>query len=283
MGLLDKIKDNSKQGEGKLILTGIANVVVSAINPTMDELKAMGQNPQQEPSYTLDRDGVPVLRLDVHVSNPNVEYITPEGMKKGPFSTKITYWLENSVVKNKDGSKTKFINNYGQTAYATSKETLPEWYDREGVRECHKGEEELITLLYKWLGLTQSFKDKKGDTCVLDTPWDKLVGGNVSELKTFVKAAAEHGNGLKFLFGAKEGDKDGKVVYYQDVYTKYPMKPGQFSFDGLVKTLNDEYGQFKAVYHPDLKLRAFVPTQVFPDVETPSTPAPVDTKGDLPF
>ena len=92
---------------------------------------------------------------------------------------------------------------------------------------------------------------------------------------------------MKFLFGAREADKDGKTVYYQDVYTKYPMKPGQFSFDKLVEQLNDEYGQFKAHYNSDLKLRLFVPGAVEPDMEKafPSETATTTDGGasDLPF
>ena len=36
MSLLDKIKDNSKQSEGRKILTGICAFVVDALNPDME-------------------------------------------------------------------------------------------------------------------------------------------------------------------------------------------------------------------------------------------------------
>jgi hypothetical protein len=58
------------------------------------------------------------------------------------------------------------------------------------------------------------------------------------------------------------------------------MKPGQTSYDGLTKALNDQYSQFKSHYNSDFKLRVFTPGLIVPDSE----PVNKDTvKGDLPF
>lgn len=60
------------------------------------------------------------------------------------------------------------------------------------------------------------------------------------------------------------------------------MKPGQTSFDGLVKLLNDDYAQFKSHYNADLKLRVFTPDLIQPDSEVASTTVS-EQSNDLPF
>jgi hypothetical protein len=284
MSLLDKIKENSTQSEGKEIYTGICTFIIDAVNPSMDELKALGYNPKQEPVYTGEKDGKTTLRLDFYMSNPHAEVITSEGVKKKAIKTKMTFFLEDGEIVNKAGDKFQFINNYGQTCYATSTDTGYSWFKTDGIRKCRKGEESLILLLYKWLGLTQPYQDKEGDACNIETPWNKLVNGDVKELKSYADACKKMGNGIKVLLGAKETDKDGKIVYYQDVYTKYIMKPGQNSYDGLVKILNDEYSQFKSHYGSDLKLRVFTPDLITPDVENVTESNNQQDSGtDLPF
>lgn len=267
MSLLDKIKDNSKQSEGRELYTGVCAFIIDAINPSMDTLKTLGYNVQQEPAYVGEKEGKTTLRLDFYLSNPLAEIETPEGFAKKEIKAKYTIFLEDSEVVNKNGDKKQYINNYGQTTWVDSVDNLPDWFRKDGVRVCHKGEEQLITLLYKWLGLTQPFKDKEGDSCFLVTEWNKLVSGNIKELTELLPATKVKGNGIKVLLGVKEGDKDGKPVYYQDVYSKYIMKPGQTSYEGLTKSLNDEYGQFKSHYNSDLKLRVFIPGEIKPDVE----------------
>lgn len=278
--LLDKIKGNSTQSEGREVYVGICTFMVDAINPNMEELKALGYNPKDEPSYTVEKDGKTTYKLDFYISNPHAEVLTESGTIKKNIKTKFTFWLENNEIINKNGDKKQYINNYGQTTYAVNAESLPTWFKQDGVRVCRKGEEEIIALLYKWLGLTQPYQEKEGDSCAIATPWSELVNGNISELRTFVDATKKLGNGIKVLLGAKESEKDGKISYYQDVYVKYIMKPGQNSYDGLTKALNDQYSQFKSHYNSDFKLRVFTPGLIVPDSE----PVNKDTvKGDLPF
>lgn len=285
MGLLDKIKDNNTQSEGIKVFMGINNFVVEAINPTEEQLKAMGYNPKQEPVYTGEKEGKSTLRLDIYLKNPVSEYVSGGKTITEEVKTKFALFIEATEIVSSTGKK-QYINAYGKTSYADSPEATPDWFDKEGIRVCHKGEEELINFLYKWLGLTQKFKDKPGDVCMMETSWDKLVNGNVKELQELVKGAKN--NGIKFLLGAKEVTKDdGKVVYYQDVYSKYPMKPGQFSFTGLTEQLNDEYGHFKAHYPSDFKFQLFVPGLIKPDMEkefaVPSATNGIATTDDLPF
>src|SRR5688500_2876358 len=106
--------------------TGVGNMVVVSINPTMEELKADGLNPQKEPSYVTDEIGEALgareggafkkHRLDINLFHPVHK-----------FYAKAAFWLENRVRYNKDGSKVEWINKFGNTAWSLSEADVPEY------------------------------------------------------------------------------------------------------------------------------------------------------------
>jgi hypothetical protein len=283
-----KAKDNSKSVEAKKY-TGICAFQVAGMNPDLKQLVAMGITTDKDPVYVGEKDGVSTLRLDIWLKNPVAEIINTDGTtEETEILTKFALFLEDRVVKSKDGSKVQIINDYGQSTWATSCEATPSWMKVAGIREAKVGEVALIEFLYTWMGLAKGYKDKDGDECKLDTKWKDLIAGNVKELQGYVKDALEVGNGIKVLLGVREVEKDGKNLYYQDVYTKYIMRPGQRTFDKLIENLNDQYGEFKSIYTPDLKLRVFSPELIQPDMEKVFAPPATISKeepqeGDAPF
>lgn len=255
MSLVSKIKEQ-KQGEGDFKrFTGICPVRITAINPTLSKLVEMGVNFSQEPVYTGDKDGVKTLRLDFWVNNPEAEYFE-EGVKsKVDFREKLTFFLENKVKTSQSGKKL-IVNNILQSTWADSIDALKsnekmKWFKHDGIRESMVGEVELLEFLKKWLGISGGFtsitdpsKNKAADTVTLDTPWAKLIAGDVKELQSLVPVATEAGRGVRVLFGVTE--KDGK--FYQKAYMKYIMRGNELKTDKLAAALDEEYGEFKADY-----------------------------------
>lgn len=172
------------------LYTGITNVKIIAINPTLDEAKALKLPIREEPKY-VEEDGK--IRLDFHVER--------EGSK-----AKIAIFLENKERLNKDGDKCEYINNSGQTCWSTlTNAVFPDWYDATSVRKAIVGESTLISLLINWLNI------KPGDDCYLDNI-KALFSENLSELKTLFNSYKDNEFRVMYMVG------EGK---YQRIYTGY--------------------------------------------------------------
>ena len=263
MSLADLVK---KQPEGKEVkrYTGVCPFVVAAINPTKAELEALGINSKEEPTYKGDKDGVATLRVDFWLSNPMVTYKDPETgeMVKDSFLTKHSLWLENTKVKKSEAGNLQFINDYNQSTWSPSLETLMsneklEWFQKEGIREAFTGEVALYDIIWKWMGLGQKNEDGKHTKLQLSKSISDIIkSGSVSEIKDLVKVCIDRGNGLKFLCGVTE--KDGK--FYQTTYGKYIMTRGTKNYDKLNEELSKQYGAFKANYQNSLEFKLFTNT-----------------------
>lgn len=231
-----KANESTKQIVGSL-WTGIANMRVIAINPTMDQLKAMGKNPQKEPEYksTDTTTGNGKFRIDLHIFNV-----------ANKINGKASFWLEDAPRANKNKTGFEWINKFGVTAWGKGEaEPAYEWFKLEGHRKAFIGESDLISFIKAWANV-----DSK-DACGLDTI-DKIVKGDLTELLAIYKAIPN--NEAKFLLGVKT---TGEGKSYQDVYTKYFGRYTQVGFDAWKKALEKEYGEFKSDYQNDLHLRPF--------------------------
>lgn len=240
----------------KKLYTGISNMLVVAVNPTMEEAAALGIKMQQEPIYVTEQDGVTSARIEFHLRNPEKN-----------INTKVVYWLKDKNRVSKSG-KTQYINKYGKTAWATDKDALGanEYFINEGTREAFDGEEAFVDVFIRnWANAEFNTAAKKYSTILPETT--KFFKGDFSELKNILKAIPH--NGVRVLLGVKDGK-------YQDVYTKHIERTYQKSNNAFIKALNDEYGQFKSEFNSDLELTEYTGTIVAPEKDTTSSAADVD-------
>lgn len=244
--------ESSKQILGSL-WTGVANMAVIAINPTMDQLKAMGRNPQKEPEYKNSESGKEKFRIDVYLTQP-----------VNKINAKVSFWLEDAPRANKDGTGFEWINKYGNTAWGKGEDkpdtSRMSWFSLEGARKAFIGESQLISFIKAWANV-----DPK-DACGLDTIAE-IVKGNITELLDLFKRIPN--NQVQILLGVK--DK------YQDVYTKYFDRPYRKGFDAWKRAVEKDYGEFKSDWQNDFHLKPYEGGKMNTDSPTnfgsPGTPS----------
>jgi len=209
--------------------SGLTNVKVKAVNPTMAELHAMDINVKQEPNYTVEFSGEEYNKIVFWVAN-----------KDGNFKLEIL--MQNKPRISQTG-KHQWMNNIGQATWSEEEPTY-DWWKPEGQRKAYTGEETLINFVKAWANVAS------GDEVSFDT-MDEIVKGNVEEIKALMDALTT--NEVRVLIGVKD-DR------YQQVYTKYfgRIKPQRDDF--FIKALNDDYGSFNADFNTDLKWGTHVST-----------------------
>ncbi len=237
------------------LYTGLNLMKVISINPSLEELKAIGIPAQKEPEYTtkeklLAEDKVTVLeewdktRLDIYIQS-----VSPK------ILTKLSFWIE---AKNRtDAKNTKFqwINVTGASTWATfdtkpyENDSTKSWFKEEGARIAKPGEEFLHEWLRAWANV------ETGQRCQLND-MNKIASGDVSELKGYVSQLANQE--VKYLLGVKDNQ-------YQSVYDKMFGRAYEKSNARWIKKLADPYGVFKADYQNDLLLKEFTGTVLKPD------------------
>jgi hypothetical protein len=181
---------------------------VVAVNPSIEEYKeTLGIELKEESKATeylgTSRDGNTNLRVDFWLQ---------ETKTKEKF--KVTFFLEDKVKENNDGTKTQFINNVGTTSWAVDENSLPDWFKGRDYRKAYVGEEELYNFLRTWLGRL----DYRDSSTVLELDWKTLMKGNLKDLKAQVDG--EYSTPVVALATVKSVEKDGKVKQYQGVYNK---------------------------------------------------------------
>tara|TARA_R100000700_G_C3176941_1_gene151935 strand:- start:591 stop:1376 length:786 start_codon:yes stop_codon:yes gene_type:complete len=221
---------------GMKTFSGLTNVKVIAVNPTLAELHAVGINVKQEPNY--------------NITMGDEEY------------KKIVFWLENSdgnfkleiLMQPKERvsqtGKYQWMNNIGQSTWSEEEPTY-EWWKKEGQRKAYTGEETLINFVKAWANVAS------GDEVYFDS-MPAIANGTLSEVKSLISSL--HTNEVRVLIGVKD-DK------YQQVYTKHFGRIKPQRDDLFVRALNDDYGSFNADFNADLKWGTHVPsaTLVTPD------------------
>jgi len=222
---------------GMKLYSGLTNVRVIAVNPTMAELHAMDINVKQEPNYTVEFSGEAYNKIVFWLANDD-----------GNFKLEIL--MQNKPKVSQTG-KHQWMNAIGQSTWSEDAPSY-EWWKTAGQRKAYTGEETLINFVKAWANVAS------GDEVTFDT-MPAIANGDLSEIKELVKALSN--NEARVLIGVKD-DK------YQQVYTKYfgRVKPQRDDF--FVKALNDDYGSFNADFNADLKWGTHRPTM---DLVTPDT------------
>ncbi len=131
-----------------------------------------------------------------------------------------------------------------------------EWFKNEGVRRAYVGEETLIEFMRTWANV-----GRDGECAIDDIK--AVTSGNVTELKQYVTALKD--NRVRLLLGVKDEK-------YQQVYTRFFGREKPKRDDLFVKSLNADYGEFRADFDPnDLTLKRWEPGLVQP-TETAAEP-----------
>jgi hypothetical protein len=209
--------------------SGISNFTVMAVNPTMQELHAMEIKVKQEPNYFLELNGEDYFKIAFWVKNEDL-------------ITRMEILMQNKTKVSKTG-KTLWLNAIGQSTWSEEKPEYDWWQQPETSRKAFGGEETLINFVKAWANVAP------GDNVYFDT-MDKIVQGDVTELKELVKALSS--NQVRLLVGVKDGK-------YQQIYTRVFGRIKPQRDDLFVKALNDEYGAFNAEFNTDLKWGEFKP------------------------
>lgn len=244
MAIQSNSSDVQVAGGGIPLFTGIASVSVVAVNPTLEELVAIGVNMKTEPNYSVDMgDKTGKLCFWIHNSQHD-------------FTTRLEILVGNEHRKASASGKFQITNNVGQVTWAESPDKTHDWFKNEGVRRTYPGEEILINFIKAWANIPNDGE------CAFDTI-DAIMKGDVTELKSLIDALKE--NKVRVMLGVKDGK-------YQNVYNRHfgRLKPQRDAL--FTKALNDEYGAFKAEYNADLKLQPYAPELVVP-TETEAAPA----------
>jgi hypothetical protein len=227
--------DSSVQVIGGGLHTGVTDVKVTMINPTMDEMKKVGMNPQKEPIYcSVGDDNIEKIRVDFYTIQPHAK-IYP----------KIAFFLENKIRKNKAGDKIEWINKFGGSAWSSdiSGQNPPQydWFKLEGARPALVGEVQLTTFIKNWANVDLSSQ------ATLDNPI-ALAKGDLTELKALF--AVIPNNFVQVLLGVKDGK-------YQDVYSYHFDRANRSAFDQWKKVLEKDGNEYKSDYQKDLKFQPF--------------------------
>lgn len=201
---------------------GVASINVLCVNPDNAKLKMYGWNisdDAEEPKYviTKERDGKLVnstrIRLLVQIQDLEDKPIIP-----------LDFWIGPEISQSADGQKGKVIDDYGRTAWGTREEIkarqIPQYKSgpasiSSNYRLCHRGEEELVTFIFKYLNITplqvfsrstNGYEDTKNPGKFAFDNWQRLCDGDVKELEGYLRLQPQ--NQVKVMLGIRTNDEN---------------------------------------------------------------------------
>ena len=277
---------------------GVGNFKVLAVNPNAAELSTIyNTSIDKEPEY-LGTSEVSVagqtktfkqIRLDFFVQTVEDKN---DGIK---MIDKVSFFLVDCPQYNRDGSKVRVLNKYGENAWI-SKDLVAKgevdqnmrWYNTEGMKTALIGEVEVLEFLKAWLGIPVRTWRQDGVTHEIENPDDARAGlekiktyfsGNVAELKNLVKAMPEQM--VKILFGVKTTDQGRE---FQDAFNRMFLKYRNNNFSYLKAQVEDAQDngaypntKFEVVKLKEYEVGATDFSKGNPDLEVE------DESDDLPF
>ena len=188
--------------------------------------------------------------------------------KRTKTKHKINFYIKEMIAKSKDGLKTQYVNQFGDSTWVDEPSNLTERFttlvskDRNDpsleskcpkeYRMAYSGEAQLLDFLAKWMDFN-TFQIT--NNILLDMK--KLFKGNVSEIQEQLENYQDRT--LLVAFGVKSKEKDGETKQYQIVSSKFFVQ-GKFAknynnylknnFEGLTKTTKYMYNLW--AFHKNL-------------------------------
>ena len=262
---------------------GVAPVTVLAVNPTKEVLSEIyGTEIENEPMYVgQTQDGVERAQIDIIIKTAetcNVDTVA-----------KLTFFLNNAPMYNRDKTKVKVINKYGECAWIPIENarvgTVPEnlsWFEAAEYRPAYVGEEQLTKFIRTYLNIpNKSFKKKDGTIGYIPNKADaearldeiaKYFKGDFKEIISTI--GLQPMNEIKVLFGVRTTD-EGKQ--YQTVFNEEFLKPSSDDFLKLEKAVTDRKaaGAYPTTEFVVCPLKEYeVEATDFKSVEAPAAAAP---------
>jgi len=246
------------ESRGRKLYVGVENFHVTAVNPTLAELNAMGIPATVEPTYhgKLKRDmGAGELEYDYF----SVRVFLDNRDAKSNIRTQAQY----TVLRDHHFSSTgKFavINKYGTSTWleedAINSLNFPknmQWLIPDGVKKAYRGEASIIDFIKALRSLnnikmeTPVAERSKGIINFDDKDLDKLFKGDFTDIRKIILATPDAKVG--FLLGVKT--IDGKER--QALYNRLPLKAyvrATNSTDYLIKQVTEaqEKGSYADTY-----------------------------------
>jgi hypothetical protein len=250
------LKGERVEVQERKLYTGLADLSVVSVNPTKEELMTLLDTENISDAmveYDNTKEGLTGLRIDFWMKNEEFSILT-----------KASFFIADEVRTSQTG-KTQFINDIGQTSWAmdsaTAVSNLAKYkglFRGTGVREAMNGEERLYEFLVNWSGVDQRADDSEVS---LDSAWDVLCSGDVSELDRYVKAFA--GDKVRALLTVRNEQ-------YQGVYDRVFSKANSTYKKRYEKTLADD--QRTIEFGGSFLLKEFVPGQAPAATESTASP-----------
>lgn len=256
---------------------GVATLNVVAINPNNATLKKYGWNindDAKEPVYTIEteKNGQKLKRCRVRLLCQNFD------LTDKPIIP-LDFWISEEYCINKDNTKAKIIDDFGNTGWASKEEIknkeIPSYAKNKMTapyRLCRVGEEELISFLIKYLGVppytifdnkTQTYTINPKPSKIYFDNWNKLLTGDMRELADMI--SLQPNNKVKVILGVK---------YSDDNKARQTFIPSKFLKNGIglenqIKVANKAIEEYLKVR--DSSRYKFDSTTVYEYIEKPST------------
>lgn len=238
--------------------TGIIPFKIVALNPNMDQLKAMGIDYlKNDPEY-LGKDfsgEKEQMLLRFYLENRSFNYKNEEGKLITVPAGEIKHiTLDFRVTKGQyigsNTGKGQYVNKYGRTAWAlptdlNNLDTNP-YFINEDSRPAFYGEEDLYKFFFAWGNMIYNQEDKF-DECRIDI--NKIFDEDLSEIKALIDRWNTYTVKILLGFNVTKNDAGDKRVYSK-TYAKYFLKHNQNSFSYFQNFVNkeDKTGQKRAAF-----------------------------------
>jgi len=234
----------------KKLYTGLCDLNIVAFNPDATMIAELtGREDVKEPEYGgFDRDGNAQRRLDVWYANNQYNILFKESI-----------WLVNKRMLSGAGN-TQWIDKVGVSGWAAEDETgnpvlsgepKKDYFKRNSPRKAYGGEVDLYNLLCAWANLDQKAEEVLEKGFVLDTPFEDIISGDLTELNDIVELYAKRQ--VKRLLGVREGK-------YQTIYPKVCTAGGNTWIKGyeneLARDITSGY-PWKADHQNSLKFQEY--------------------------
>jgi len=229
---LTKNKADKKTTKEIMMHTGVVPGKVIAYNPNKEELEKIGVN--YDPGEYVKDDNFNeghkqylasfwLTNMEYVVTKNGEQVIVPEGDIKVPLMINIG----DEPLKSREGDKTMYVNKYGETIYLSDPDKVYDWFDSEGLRTAHYGEEDLYKFLSAYANLEYS-KEHKDENCLEDP--NELFKDD-SFFKDFINSLITDKPTpvVYFLLSLKDGGENdnGQRKVKEIIYKQYYQKKTQ--------------------------------------------------------